>query len=256
MARVYKGVARQKHMEEEKKQASNSKEIDNKEDKKKYTLKVVVTTVIATLLLIAILLLCVLFGLKNCSYKNNNSQTTSSQIVKDEELNNRFLDIVKKQMVVDGYTEDTLTQVVVVTAADNYPNNFTLDVTVKSNSKLYYYSASDVDYKDIDGSKDSYSNLVSYLKLDKSDYLDGDISLSLEPISDIRINTTKQGKWTIGVNTSNEYHLSGYYLEDNIFHIYNKRVINIEEDPFSSGASDYLVKSNDLLYNYYLGLTV
>ena len=241
-------------MEEEKKQQPQQEE--KEQDKKKYTLKVVVTTVIATLLLIAILLLCVLFGLKNCSNKNNNSNISSSQIVKDEELNNRFLDIVKKQMIGDGYDEDTLTQVVVVTASDNYPNNFTLDITVRSNSKLYYYSAGDVNYKDIDGNKDSYSNLVSYLKLDKSDYLDGDISLSLEPISDIHINITKQGKWTIGVNTSNEYHLSGYYLEDNIFHIYNKRTINIEEDPFSSGTEDYLVKSNDLLYNYYLGLTI
>ena len=241
-------------MEEEKKQQSQQEE--KEQDKKKYTLKVVITTVIATLLLIAILLLCVLFGLKNCSNKNNNSNISSSQIVKDEELNNRFLDIVKKQMIGDGYDEDTLTQVVVVTASDNYPNNFTLDITVKSNSKLYYYSASDVNYKDIDGNKDSYSNLVSYLKLDKSDYLDGDISLSLEPISDIHITTTKEGKWTIGVNTSNEYHLSGYYLEGNIFHIYNKRIINIEEDPFSSGTEDYLVKSNNLLYNYYLGLTI
>ena len=241
-------------MEEEKKQQSQQEE--KEQDKKKYTLKVVVTTVIATLLLIAILLLCVLFGLKNCSNKNNNSNISSSQIVKDEELNNRFLDIVRKQMIGDGYDEDTLTQVVVVTASDNYPNNFTLDITVKSNSKLYYYSASDVDYKDIDGNKDSYSNLVSYLKLDKSDYLDGDISLLSEPISDIHINTTKEGKWTIGVNTSNEYHLSGYYLEDNIFHIYNKRVINIEEDPFKDGVGDFLVKSNDFLYNYYLGLTI
>ena len=241
-------------MEEEKKQQSQQEE--KEQDKKKYTLKVVITTVIATLLLIAILLLCVLFGLKNCSNKNNNSQLTSSQIVKDEELNNRFLDIVKKQMIGDGYDEDSLTEVVVVTASDNYPNNFTLDIIVKSNSKLYYYSASEVNYKDIDGNKDSYSNLVSYLKLDKSDYLDGDISLSLEPISDVHINTTKEGKWTIGVNTSNEYHLSGYYLEDNIFHVYNKRIINIEEDPFSSGTSDFLVKSNDLLYNYYLGLTI
>lgn len=241
-------------MEEDRKQQSQQEE--KEQDKKKYTLKVVVTTVIATLLLIAILLLCVLFGLKNCSNKNNNSNISSSQIVKDEELNNRFLDIVKKQMIGDGYDEDTLTQVVVVTSTDNYPNNFTLDITVKSNSKLYYYSAGDVNYKDIDGNKDSYSNLVSYLKLDKSDYLDGDISLLSETISDIHINTTKEGKWTIGVNTSNEYHLSGFYLEENIFHVYNKRIINIEEDPFSSGTEDYLVKSNDLLYNYYLGLTI
>ena len=241
-------------MEEEKKQQSQQEEKDI--DKKKYTLKVVITTVIATLLLIAILLLCVLFGLKNCSNKNNNSQIASSQIVKDEELNNRFLDIVKKQMIGDGYDEDTLTQVVVVTASDNYPNNFTLDITVKSNSKLYYYSASDVNYKDVDGNKDGYSNLVSYLKLDKSDYLDGDITLSLEPINDVHINTTKQGKWTIGVNTSNEYHLSGWYLENNQFHVFYKRIVNIEEDPFASGVGDFIVKSGDILYDYYLGLTI
>ena len=200
--------------------------------------------------------MCVLFGLKNCSNKNNNSQIISSQIVKDEELNNRFLDIVKKQMIGDGYDEDTLTEVVVVTASDIYPNNFTLDITVRSNSKLYYYSASDVNYKDIDGNKDSYSNLMSYLKLDKSDYLDGDISLSLEPISDIHINTTKEGKWTIGVNTSNEYHISGWYLEKNEFHVFRKALMDIEEDPFETSEDDIVIKPNELLYDYYLGLTM
>ena len=242
-------------MEEEKKQQSQQEE--KEQDKKKYTLKVVITTVIATLLLIAILLLCVLFGLKNCS--GHSKDNTSSELPIDTEKNNKitevFKDIVYKHLVANGYDDDYLTKINAISYVDNYPNNFTLDITVKSNSKLYYYSASDVNYKDIDGNKDSYSNLVSYLKLDKSDYLDGDISLLSEPISDIHITTTKQGKWAIGVNTSNEYHLSGYYLEDNIFHIYNKRVINIEEDPFS-GTEDYLVKSNDLLYNYYLGLTI
>lgn len=242
-------------MEEEKKQNLQTEEEQKDEDKKKYTLKVVITTVIATLLLIAILLLCVLFGLKNCSKKNNNSQTTSSQIVKDEELNNRFLDIVKKQMIGDGYDEDDLTEVVAITAQDNYPTNFTLDIVAKSSSKLYYYYAENANYKDVAG---TYSNMVEYLKLDKSNYLDGDVTLTSESISSgATITTSKQGKWTIGVNAVSEYHLSGWYLENNEFHVYYKRILaSLEEDPFASGVGDFIVKSGDILYDYYLGLTI
>ena len=239
-------------MEEEKKQQSQQEE--KEQDKKKYTLKVVITTVIVTLLLIAILLLCVLFGLKNCSNKNNNSNISSSQIVKDEELNNRFLDIVKKQMIGDGYDEDELTEVVAVMAKDSYPTNFTLDIVAKSSSKLYYYYAENANYKDVTG---TYSNMVEYLKLDKSNYLDGDITLTSESISNASIKTSKQGKWTIGVNVSSEYHLSGWYLENNEFHVYYERILSsLEEDPFTTGVGDLLVKSDDILYEYYLGLTI
>lgn len=239
-------------MEEEKKQQSQQEE--KEQDKKKYTLKVVVTTVIGTLLLIAILLLCVLFGLKNCSNKSNNSNISSSQIVKDEELNNRFLDIVKKQMIGDGFDEDKLTEVVAIMAQDNYPTNFTLDIVAKSSSKLYYYYAENANYKDVTG---TYSNMVEYLKLDKSNYLDGDITLTSEFISSASITTSKQGRWTIGVNASSEYHLSGWYLDNNEFHVYYKRILSsLEEDPFASGVGDFIAKSGDILYDYYLGLTI
>ena len=239
-------------MEEDKKQQSQQEE--KEQDKKKYTLKVVITTVIVTLLLIALLLLGILFGMKKCSGRTN-SDSTSSQIVKDEELNNRFLDIVKKQMIGDGYDEDELTEVVAVMAQDNYPTNFTLDIVAKSSSKLYYYYAENANYKDVTG---TYSNMVEYLKLDKSYYLDGNITLTSESISSgTSITTTKQGRWTIGVNAVSEYHLSGWYLEINEFHVYYKRILpSLEEDPFALGVGDFLVKSGDILYDYYLGLTI
>lgn len=86
-------------------------------------------------------------------------------------------------MIGDGYSEDTLNEVVMVMAKDNYPNNFTLDITVRSNNKIYYYLSDNMNYQDIDGNKDGYSNLVSYLEKDKSDYLNGDITLLCEDIS-------------------------------------------------------------------------
>ena len=151
----------------------------------------VITTVIVTLLLIALLLLGILFGMKMCSGRTN-SETSSSQIVKDEELNNRFLDIVKKQMIGHGYDEDELTEVVAIMAQDNYPISFTLDIVAKSSSKLYYYYAENANYKDVIG---TYSNMVEYLKLDKYYYLDGDITLTSESISSgATIATTKQGR--------------------------------------------------------------
>lgn len=241
-------------MEEEKKQNLQSEEEQKDKDKKKYTLKVVITTVIVTLLLIALLLLGILFGMKKCSGRTN-SDSTSSQIVKDEELNNRFLDIVKKQMIGDGFDEDELTEVVAIMAQDNYPTNFTLDIVAKSSSKLYYYYAENANYKDVTG---TYSNMVEYLKLDKSNYLDGDVTLTSESISSgTTITTSKQGRWTIGINAASEYHLSGWYFENNEFHVYYKRILSsLEEDPFAAGIGDFIAKSGDILYDYYLGLTI
>ena len=128
-------------MEEEKKQQSQHEE--KEQDKKKYTLKVVITTVIATLLLIAILLLCVLFGLKNCS--GHSKENTSSELPIDSTRNsniaNVLREIVRKQMVVDGYDEDNLATVESVTYKDNYPSTFDLGITIRSESnKIYTYS--------------------------------------------------------------------------------------------------------------------
>ena len=142
-------------MEEEKKQQSQQEE--KEQDKKKYTLKVVITTVIATLLLIAILLLCVLFGLKNCS--GHSKDNTSSELPIDTERNNKitevFKDIVNKQMTFDGYDADTLKSVNVVAYQDNYPSKFNLNIVISSESKVYYYYASDVNYP---SDKNGYDN--------------------------------------------------------------------------------------------------
>ena len=242
------------NMEEENKKAPQEEE-QKDEDKKKYTLKVIISTVIVTLLLIALLLLGILFGMKKCSGRT--SEPTSSEIIeKDTILHNRFLEIVQKQMDADEY-HDEVTDVVSIMYQENYPTNFTIDIVAKSATKLYYYYAENAEYGLIDGSKDTYSNMVEYLKKDTSNFLDGDITLNSETISNVSVATTKQGRWSIGVNAADEYHLSGWYLENNEFHVYYKRILlNLGEDPFATGVGDQIIKSEDILFGYYKGLTL
>ena len=239
-------------MEEEKKQQSQQKE--KEQDKKKYTLKVVITTVIATLLLIAILLLCVLFGLKNCS--GHSKDNTSSELSIDTERNNKitdvFKDIVNKQMTFDGYDADELKSVVAITYEDSYPTKFNLNIIVNSDSKVYYYYASDVNYPD---NKDGYDNFVSYLlKEDNNHILDGNISLSVLDKTNASFNTSKSSyKAVISKDIGDNKYLSGFTYEDNSFFIYQKRLLTEGEDPFN-GVGDQKVSSDSPLFDYYRGL--
>ena len=239
-------------MEEDKKQQSQQEEKET--DKKKYTLKVVITTVIATLLLITILLLCVLFGLKNCS--DHSKDNTSSELSIDTERNNKisdvFKDIVNKQMIFDGYDADTLKSVNVVAYQDNYPSNFNLNIVISSESKVYYYYASDVNYP---SDKNGYDNFVSYLlKEDNNHILDGDISLSVLDKTNASFNTSKSSyKAVISKDIGDNKYLSGFTYEDNSFFIYQKRLLTEGEDPFS-GVGDQKISNDSPLYHYYRGL--
>ena len=239
-------------MEEEKKQQSQQEE--KEQDNKKYTLKVVITTVIATLLLIAILLLCVLFGLKNCS--DHSKDNTSSELSIDTERNNKitevFKDIVNKQMTFDGYDADTLKSVNVVAYQDNYPSKFNLNIVISSESKVYYYYASDVNYP---SDKNGYDNFVSYLsKEDNNHILDGNISLSVLDKASTSFNTSKSSyKAVISKDVGDNKYLSGFTYEDNSFFIYQKRLLVEGEDPFT-GAGDQKISNDSPLFDYYRGL--
>ena len=228
---------------------------DEREDRQNSkTLKTVFFTVIITLLVIAILLLCILFGLKNCSGNKNNNEQTSSEIVKDEELNNRFLNIVKKQAKADSFDDDDINNIVAVMYEDKYPTSFTVHITARSDTKVYFYIADNVKYPE---NKEGYDNFVTYLRNDKSELYEGDdVIVSTEDVTKLEVNTNKKGKWVTSISPSSENHLSGYYLENNEFHIYQRRLLNDNEDPFIAGVGDQIIKNGDLLYNYYLGLNL
>ena len=240
---------------EELEQQDKQEQKENNKEKRKQTLKTVVISVICTLLFVILLLLFVILCLKNCSAKGNNEQTSSSQPI-DTERNNKitdvFLDIVNKQMTFDGYDADELTSVVAVTYEDNYPTNFNLNIIVNSDSKVYYYYASDVNYPD---DKSGYDDFVSYLLMNTTDHvLNGDITLSLLEKTNEVINTSKTSyKAIISKSASNDKYLSGFYYENNNFFIYQKRLIVEGEDSFA-GVGDQKIDSMSPLYDYYRGL--
>ena len=227
---------------------------DNKE-KKHSTIKVVVISVISTLLIVAIILLLTLLGLKKCSSSNNKN---NSELPIDTERNNKisdvFKDIVNKQMIFDGYDADTLKSVNVVAYQDNYPSNFNLNIVISSESKVYYYYASDVNYP---SDKNGYDNFVSYLlKEDNNHILDGNISLSVLDKTNASFNTSKSSyKAVISKDAGDNKYLSGFTYEDNSFFIYQKRLLTEGEDPFT-GVGDQKISNDSPLFDYYRGLII
>ena len=241
-------------MNEHKKNEQQSKK--EHREKVSSTYKAAMITVITTLLIIAILLLLILFGMKKC--QGNNQTSTSSEQPIDTETNAKisksFLDIVKTQLDLDGYDTDELKSVVAFTYEDNYPTKFSLNIVSSSDTKVYYYSANDVNYPE---NKDGYNDFVSYLlDYDTNQMLDGDVELSLLDKTSDSINTSKTSyKAVVSKDAGDNKYVSGFTYEDNSFFIYQKRLIVGGQDPFT-GAGDQKISSGEPLFDYYRGLLV
>ena len=142
----------------------NSDREDNKEYRKK-VIKIAVTSVISTLVFVAFLLLFVLFALKNCAKENNASVSSgdmSSSIKYDydsELLNSKLKALVNHELSFNGF-EDEVTDIIAVTYLDNYPTNFTLNISSLKGTNLYYYCLEEYEYK---GDISNCSNFVDYL---------------------------------------------------------------------------------------------
>ena len=233
-------------MEEEKKQNKQEMEEEKQEESKK-TLKTVVISVICTLLFVVLLLLLVVLCLKNCSGKGSSGQTSSSQPIDTEttaKINKSFLDIVKRQMLFDGYDNDELASVVAVTYEDS-DTTFDINIIASSDSKVYFYYADDVN-------KGENINFVSYLlEYDTNQALDGDITLSFLEKSNAPIETSKSSyKGVVSKSVTEDKYLSGFTYEDNSFFIYLKRFIVEGNDPFA-GVGDQKISSGEPLFDYY-----
>ena len=245
-------------MEEFDKQQNKQEQKEDGKEKREQTLKVVITSSICTLLFIVILLLLVLLGLKKCQPVSNGdtSNSSSSSQPVDTERNNRitdvFKDIVNKQMQLDGFDSDDIKNVVAVIYEDNYPTQFGLNIIVNSETKVYYYYASDVNYPE---DKSGYDNFVSYLLMNTSNHvLNGDITLSLSDKTNEVINTSKTSyKAIISKSASNDKYLSGFYYENNNFFVYQKRLIVDSQEPFT-GVGNQRIDNLSPLYDYYRDL--
>ncbi len=237
---------------------------NNKENKKEYveegrkekvsnTFKVAMITMISTLLLIAILLILVLLGMKRCA--PNNSRGSSSESINTErnnKISDVFMSVVKKQMVTFGFDNDELKEVNLVAYKDNYPTSFDLNITVSSDTKVYYYYVENVTYP---SNKDGYDNFVSYLLLDSTSHsLVGSIDLTSLEKSEASFNTSKSSyKAVISKDISDNKYLSGFAYEDNSFFIYQKRLISEGNDPLN-GVGDQKISNDSPLFDYYRGL--
>ena len=144
--------------------------------------------------------------------------------------------------------EDSLTKVVAVSYSDNYPNYYNI-LTARSESHVYFYTADNVDYL---GDKSTYSNIESYLKVDKTD-LNGVVNLYKETITLDEINTSiPKTKLIVSKDDVDNKHISGFYLDnDNKFHVYQRKE---GLDSFNDNNSDQIIEQGQPLFEYYQGL--
>ena len=230
----------------------NKKEyVEGRQEKMSSTFKVAMITVISTLLIIAILLLLLLFGMKKCQGNTNSSSEPPIDIERNNKITDVFKDIVKKQMVTFGFDEDELKNVNAVTYEDNYPTSFDLNITVNSDTKVYYYYIDDCSYP---SSGDEYTNFVEYLLLDTTSHtLAGDITLtSLEKV-DGSINTTEIAyKAVLAKDATDALYLSGFKYRDNSFFVFQKEGLDCEEAFLGDG--DQKISDDSPLFDSYRGL--
>ena len=222
---------------------------EERQEKMSSTFKVAMTTAIVTLLLIAILLLLVLFGMKKCQ-GNSHGNSSSEQPIDTEtnaRINKSFLDIVEEQMVIDGYDIDELTSVVAVSYKDE-ETTFNINIIASSESKVYFYYGEDINKTE---SVDFVSYLLDY---DINQALDGNVTLSfLEKTNDSVQSNKSSYKGILSKDSTDNKYVSGFTYEDNIFFIYQKRLIAPGVEPFN-GVGDQKISSGELLFDYYRGL--
>ena len=243
----------QPQKEENKQNNKEQKQQDNGDKKK--TLKTVIITIICTLLFIIILILLILLGLKKCVRNNNgtlpNSGTSDSSIKYDydaDKVDDLFKKIVSNQLSADGFDEDQLTNVIVVTYADNQ-TSFNLNIEVRSSTKVYYYRLSNHPYSGFD-------NFVPYLlslDLDNPPHRtlnDGAITMETFYPSLETITTDKtSNKYLISTNYSGtDKFFSGFYFENNEYRAYIHKPL--VEDTFKQNA-DLIIDRDNPLYGYY-----
>ncbi len=245
----------QSRKEDNKQNNKEQKQQDN--DDKKKTLKIVITTIICTLLFIIILLLLILLGLKKCAGDNNgtlpnSSSEPDSSIKYDYDVNkidDVFKKIVKNQLIVDGFDEDPLKDVISVTYSDT-TTSFNLYIEVRSDTKVYYYRLSNYPYSGFD-------NFIPYLlSLDLNTKLslnEGSISLDTYLPTLETITTDKQCKYLISSNMSGtSKYFSGFYYDNNEYHAYMHK--ELTSNPFNDDA-DLIIGLDSPLYTYYQKLS-
>ena len=239
---------------------NNSKEEEQPQKEKKSSSKKIVSIFIGLdilLVIIIVLLLC----LKSCKNTQEEPNNTEPEIdmVRVNKITDVFKKIAKDNIQYAGFDDDPLDKVMAITYEDNYPNKFSMNISVTSETKVYYCIVEDYPY---DGDKEQYNDFISYLLLDTTEYKPTNGHSELHPYTktDTRVNTSKSvNKYVIGETSSEpkDNYLYGFYrdLDNKDFYIYQDQLIEENVDPFSKN-SDQIIKSDSLLYDYYRALLI
>ena len=227
------------------------KQEDKKSSKKAISIFIAVDILI---IIIIVLLLC----LKNCKPTpniDNGEQPLDTERV--NKITDVFRGIVRKNMEFNSYPSDNLDKVIAVSYKDNYPTNFSLEITIASESKIYYCPVSNYSY---DGDKEQYNDFISYLLLDTTAYSVGHGTpyLNVNKKTDIKINTDKSiNRYVINESDSEpkDNFFFGFYKENDNFYVYQNKSYVDGSDPFTSN-SDQTITSDSPLYDYYRGLLI
>ena len=227
-----------------------SKQEEKKPSKKAISIFIAVDVLIV---IIIILLLC----LKNCKPVPNQDNSGEQPIdtVRVNKITDIFRSIVKKNMDYVSITDNNIDKVVGITYSDNYPNTFNLNISVTTESNLYYLTISDYTY---DGNKEEYNNFLDYLLLDTTEYKvsHGNNDIYKSSILDTKITTSQNvNRYIISESTGGDKYINGFYKDNNEFYVYQNTLITEGVDPFTK-SSNQIIKSDSPLYDYYRALLI
>ena len=221
-----------------KNKTDNTKEKDNKPLWKKAFLGFVFIDIIVGL----IFMICYL---KGCIPFNKASSVSSSSIVDTtdyHELDNRFKQLVKTQIELDGFGSEEVDSVVAVTYVDNAPTSFDIRISATSMGYLYNLNIKGVQYKE------GTDTLVSYLLCNNE--IEGETNLYREQIKGYEY--MDKGLYVISVPISGvDEHKSGYALIDNTYHVSQIIEYKQNESGTVSGMQTVIFEEGHPLYNYY-----
>ena len=245
-------------MEEDNRQDKQEVVEPKQEDDKSSSKKAISIFIAIDILLVIIII--VLLCLKSCKdnnnqESNNNNKEPEIDLVRFNKITDVFKGIVKKNMEFNLYNDDPLDKAIAVSYIDNYPNNFTLNISVTSATKMYYCTVTDYLY---DGNKEEYSNFIDYLLLDTTEYKvsHGTNGVTKTTLTDDKITTSQSvNKYVISESDSDpkDKYINGFYQANNEFYIYQNILLEDGINPFTK-PSNQVIKSDSPLYDYYRGL--
>lgn len=196
--------------------------------------------------LVVALIFLVFLGIQKCSGPQVNNSSSQIYNYDNNKIDDVFKKIVKNQLDVDGFNDDSLTDVVSVTYSDT-SSSFNLNLVVRSESKVYYYQLSNYPYS-------GYDNFVPYLlSLDLDTKLslnEGAISIDTYLPTLETITTDKQCKYLIstGISGTNKY-FDGFYYQNNQYYVYQHQILD-NDNPLNKDPNQ-VIGLDSPLYGYY-----